>query len=159
MNGNSTKTSRSRRIVIAAGVVVALAAAAGAYAVATGTQECMHKRRAELAKDLATLRVEWALRAVDATDAQRQQIAAVLDRSFAELQALHGDHAAMHARVMGMLTADTVDRAAIETFRLEALKRIEQGTKVIAAAVADAADALTPEQRRKLAEIVHGEFE
>jgi Spy/CpxP family protein refolding chaperone len=61
---------------------------------------------------------------------------------------------AVSARQRGrvLLTQPTVDRAAIEALRAEQLSLADAASKRFAQAVGDAAEALTPEQRRKLDE-------
>jgi periplasmic protein CpxP/Spy len=50
------------------------------------------------------------------------------------------------------LTAPTIDRSAIERLRAEQIGLAETASKRIAQALADAADVLSPEQRRKVAD-------
>jgi Spy/CpxP family protein refolding chaperone len=50
------------------------------------------------------------------------------------------------------LTAPTIDRTAIERLRAEQIGLAETASKRIAQALADAADVLSPEQRRKVAD-------
>jgi Spy/CpxP family protein refolding chaperone len=61
---------------------------------------------------------------------------------------------AMSSRQRGreLLTATTIDRAAIETLRTEQMALADQATRRISQALADAATVLSPEQRRKLAD-------
>ena len=49
-----------------------------------------------------------------------------------------------------LLTQPSVDRAAIEAFRAEQIALADAASKRIAQALADAAEVLTPEQRRKI---------
>jgi Spy/CpxP family protein refolding chaperone len=49
------------------------------------------------------------------------------------------------------LTGPTVDRALLEKTRAQLIANLDQGSKVLTNALADAADSLTPEQRAKLA--------
>jgi Spy/CpxP family protein refolding chaperone len=51
-----------------------------------------------------------------------------------------------------LLTQPTVDRAAIEKFRLEQLALADTFSKRVAQALADTAEILTPEQRRQIDE-------
>jgi Spy/CpxP family protein refolding chaperone len=48
------------------------------------------------------------------------------------------------------LTAPTIDRSAIERLRAEQIGLAETASKRIAQALADTADVLSPEQRRKV---------
>jgi len=51
-----------------------------------------------------------------------------------------------------LLSGESIDRAALETLRADQLKLAEQASKRFVQALADVADALTPEQRKQLAE-------
>jgi Spy/CpxP family protein refolding chaperone len=53
-----------------------------------------------------------------------------------------------------LLSAATIDRAAIEALRAEQVALADATSKRLAQALADTADVLTPEQRVKLAERV-----
>ena len=57
----------------------------------------------------------------------------------------------MRKQALELLSAPTVDRAAVEKMRLEAVAKFDAKSKTIAAGLLDIADQLTPEQRTKLA--------
>jgi len=57
-------------------------------------------------------------------------------------------------RAAELLIQPKVDRAAIETFRLEQIALVEAASKRFAQAVGDVAEVLTPEQRQKAHDIV-----
>jgi Spy/CpxP family protein refolding chaperone len=59
---------------------------------------------------------------------------------------------AARQRAAGLLTQPTVDRAAIEAFRVEQMALADAASKRFAQALADMAEVLTPEQRRKVSE-------
>jgi Spy/CpxP family protein refolding chaperone len=50
-----------------------------------------------------------------------------------------------------LLTADTIDRGAIEALRAEHLQLAERASRRFAQVLADMAEVLTPEQRKDLA--------
>jgi Spy/CpxP family protein refolding chaperone len=52
------------------------------------------------------------------------------------------------------LTAPTIDRSAIDRLRAEQMALAETASKRIAQALADTAEVLNPEQRRKIADWV-----
>ena len=60
------------------------------------------------------------------------------------------------ARATGreLLTQPTIDRAAIEKLRADQIATHEAVSKQLVQAVADAADVLTPEQRRKISDML-----
>lgn len=112
----------------------------------------------ELMRERAEFAVDRALRAVDASDEQRQQIDAILDQSFEEALVLRGDHEAMHGELAAVLTADTVDRVALEALRADKIARADQMSRILTRTIADVADVLTPQQRRELAEYAEQRF-
>ena len=57
---------------------------------------------------------------------------------------------------IALLTAPTIDRAAIEQFRSEQLQLADAASKRVAQARADAGEVLTADQRQKLADRVTG---
>ena len=57
---------------------------------------------------------------------------------------------AARTQAVTLLTAPTIDRTAIERLRTEQIALADQASKRIAQALADAADVMTPDQRRKV---------
>ena len=55
-----------------------------------------------------------------------------------------------HHQLLALITAPTIDRAALENLRAEHIAAADRASKVLAQALADAADVLTPAQRAKL---------
>ena len=51
-----------------------------------------------------------------------------------------------------LLSAPTIDKAAVEKLRAERIAAIDEASKKAVAAVVEAAEVLTPEQRTKLVE-------
>ena len=97
--------------------------------------------------------VARALDAVDATDDQEARVGTLMDAAIPTFDALHADMEAHHDRVREVLTAPTIDRAAVEEIRLEAVSRFDAVSQVVATLVADVGDVLTQEQRQDLAEM------
>ncbi len=58
--------------------------------------------------------------------------------------------------VKELLTQQTIDRAAIEKFRAEQIATHDAASKRLVQAVGDAAEVLTPEQRRKISDMLPG---
>ncbi len=139
--------------IIAATVVLVTAGAVGlARAAGVGPPSFGHGcLRPGMARDFAEFRVQKMLRKVDATDAQQKQILAILGGVFARHEANAGERKKLHQEILAALTGPTVDRAALETARVEAVSRIELGSKELAKALGDMAEVLTPAQRQQLA--------
>lgn len=82
---------------------------------------------------------------------QRARVDQILDATAPQMWNLRGEAKDLHGELHDLLTADTIDRAAIEAARKDAVDLVDRGSKVVALALADAAEALTPEQRRTIA--------
>jgi Spy/CpxP family protein refolding chaperone len=87
---------------------------------------------------------------LDATADQQVKIANIAKAAVADLRPLHEKAHAARAQAVALLTAPTIDRSAIERLRAEKIGLAETASKRIAQALADAADVLSPEQRRKV---------
>ena len=89
---------------------------------------------------------------IDATEAQKQKLDPIVKQAAKDLLPLR---AKMHeARKQGasLLSAETVDRAAIESFRVQQLQLADIASKRFSQALADVAEVLTPAQRNDLAQ-------
>jgi Spy/CpxP family protein refolding chaperone len=134
---------------LAALLVVAIAAAAGArpggfWRHGHGDPEFM--------RDHAAFMVERTLAHVDATPEQVEAIQALLDATIVELAALRDSHGELHAEAVEALTAEEVDRDAIEQLRREKLAEFDRASQKVVATLADVSEVLTPAQRVALAE-------
>ena len=89
---------------------------------------------------------------IDATDAQKEKLAPIVKQAANDLLPLRDKMRAARQQAIELLTQDSVDRDAIERLRAEQLALADQGSKRLAQAIADAAEVLTPEQRKALAE-------
>ena len=89
---------------------------------------------------------------LDATADLQVQVANILEAAVADLRPLHEKAHATRTQAITLLTAPTIDRSAIEHLRAEKIGLAETASKRIAQALADAADVLSPEQRRKVAD-------
>jgi periplasmic protein CpxP/Spy len=89
---------------------------------------------------------------LDAATDQQVKVANIVKAAVADLRPLHEKAHATRAQVVTLVTASTIDRSAIERLRAEKIGLVETASKRIAQALADAADVLSPEQRRKLAD-------
>jgi protein CpxP len=91
---------------------------------------------------------------LDATTEQQEKLAGIARDAVKELLPIREEALAARKRGLELLTQPTVDRAAIEALRAEQIARAETASKRLARALGDAAEVLTPEQRKKLAERV-----
>jgi protein CpxP len=91
---------------------------------------------------------------LDATADQQAKIAGIAKSAVGDLRALREKAQAARAQAVTLLTAPTIDRTAIERLRTEQIGLAETASKRIAQALADAAEVLNPEQRKKVADWV-----
>jgi Spy/CpxP family protein refolding chaperone len=90
---------------------------------------------------------------LDATADQQVKIANTAKAAAVDLRALREKAQAARSQAVALLTAPTIDRSAIERLRAEQIGLAETASKRIAQALADAAEVLNPEQRRKAADL------
>ena len=88
---------------------------------------------------------------IDATDAQKAQIAPLVKSAVNDLLPLHAQLQTAHAQAVQGLTQTTVDRAALEAARVAHLQLADQASKRFVQLIADVGDVLTPAQRNALA--------
>jgi protein CpxP len=89
---------------------------------------------------------------LDATAEQQAKIASIAKAAVGDLRPLREKAQAARTQAVALLTAPTVDRSAIERLRAEQIGLAETASKRIAQALADSAEVLNPEQRRKVAD-------
>ncbi len=95
---------------------------------------------------------------IDATEAQRSEITAILDAAHEQVGANHPDPEEHHAQVRALLTAETIDREAMEAMRVEAIDHMDAGSQLLVETLADVAEVLSVEQRQQVAELVERRF-
>jgi Spy/CpxP family protein refolding chaperone len=95
--------------------------------------------------------VKHVLAEVDATPEQRTRIEEIVQAATRDLKALHAQHAGARAAFHEVIAAPSVDRVRLEQLRAQHLAAIDEASKRCLAALADAAEVLTPEQRAELA--------
>lgn len=91
---------------------------------------------------------------IDATTEQQDKLRAVVAGAVHDLVPLREKLLAARATARDLLTQQTIDRAAIEKFRADQIAFHDAASKRIVQAVADAAEVLTPEQRRKISDML-----
>jgi len=92
-----------------------------------------------------------ALDAAEATPDQRARIHEILKTAMQSIMPLHKQMADAHGELHRLLAAPTIDRSALETLRADEIGQLDQASKTLVSALADAAEVLTPAQRAKLA--------
>ena len=89
---------------------------------------------------------------INATQDQTAKLTTIAKAAFKDLRPLREKVREARKRGMELLSAPTVDRAAIERLRAEQIQAADALSKRMSQALADAAEVLTPDQRKKLAE-------
>jgi protein CpxP len=102
---------------------------------------------AQLERMLRHLYVE-----IDATEDQKQRLAPIVKDAAKDLAPLHQKFHATRAQAIELLTQDRIDPAAIESLRVEKLRLADEASRRFTRALSEAAEVLTPEQRKSLAQ-------
>jgi Spy/CpxP family protein refolding chaperone len=158
INPSASPRSRGRTLLLVTGAVLgvfALLAATKAYVFAR-EGGWHHGWHGPLTPEAIASRIEhgvkYVLSEVDATADQKAKVTAILQAAATDVQGLREQHLAARTQVHEILSAQTIDRARLETVRADELRLADQASKRVVTAIADAAEVLTPEQRTKLIE-------
>jgi Spy/CpxP family protein refolding chaperone len=89
---------------------------------------------------------------LDATSDQQMKVAGIAKAAVKDLLPMREKAQAAHQQAVALLTAPTVDRAAIEKLRTDQIALADAASKRIVQAADDASDVLNPDQRRKIAD-------
>jgi Spy/CpxP family protein refolding chaperone len=104
------------------------------------------------AEDRADRMVRHLAIEIDATSQQQDKLRAIAKAAAKDLVPMREKAVAARERAHTLLTQPSIDRAAIESFRGDQIALADAASKRIAQALTDAAEVLTPEQRRKIDE-------
>ena len=121
---------------------------------------CSHLDSAQVEKKIDRI-AGWIVEDLDGTPEQEAKLAAIAKAAAKDLAPLHDELVAGRHEVVAILTAEKVDRAALEAHRARHVQLMEEASERLVTAVADAADVLTPAQRTKAAarlESFHSRF-
>jgi periplasmic protein CpxP/Spy len=91
---------------------------------------------------------------IDATAEQQDKLQAIVRAAVKGLLPVRDKVLAARATGRDLLTQQTIDRAALEKLRADQIATHEAVSKQLVQAVADAAEVLTPEQRRKISDML-----
>ena len=87
---------------------------------------------------------------IDATTEQQDKLRGIVRGAVKDLLPVRDKVLAARTTARELLTQQTIDRAAIEKLRADQIAIHDAASKRLVQAVADAAEVLTPDQRRKL---------
>ncbi|MGA2495844.1 MAG: Spy/CpxP family protein refolding chaperone [Roseiarcus sp.] len=132
--------------VLAGGVALGVG---GAAAVAAGMDHMAWRQGAHLT--FVQRAVARALDSVGASAAQEAKVHDIVAAKFAEIAPKPDDHEALRKQALDLLAAPTIDRAAVERLRIDAVATFDAKSKALVGGLLDVADQLTPAQRAQLA--------
>ena len=143
---------RGRRWKFAA--ALALAAGVAATGIAFGGP-VLHGHRGHMAMSAAAMDAHIDKMvdecAAGASADQKAQLSAIGKAAVGELRPAHEELRKGHARLHELLTAQVIDRAALEQLRVAQMQRMDFISKRLLTAVEEGAEVLTPDQRRQCA--------
>jgi Spy/CpxP family protein refolding chaperone len=95
---------------------------------------------------------------IDATNEQQEKLRGIMRAMLKDVLPARDRAQAARRQARELLTATTIDRAAIEKLRADQIALADSVSKRFTQALGDAAEVLSPEQRRKLADRIppHG---
>ena len=97
-------------------------------------------------------RMERMLDEIDATPEQAEKLKAIFASVRKDVRPMFEDMRDTRDDIADLLAAPTVDRAAAEKLRAERVAELDETSRKLTAAILDAAEVLTPEQRKQLVE-------
>lgn len=148
---------RGTAFIVGVGIAAVIAIGAGA-AVAEGFKGGwgpggpMGGMGGHMGMRFAEHRFERVMDEIGASDEQQDKIWAIVDRTRSDMRPVGRQFRGMREEVTALLSAPTIDKAAVEALRAKRIAEVDAASKTAVAALVEAAEVLTPEQRAKLAE-------
>ena len=106
------------------------------------------------AEDRADRAVRHLAVEIDATADQQEKLRAIVRAAVRDLLPLRERVSMTRQRARELLTQSTIDRTAIERLRAEQVEAFDTASRRLAQALADTTEVLTPEQRRRVSEVM-----
>jgi periplasmic protein CpxP/Spy len=106
------------------------------------------------AEDMAKMlnrRIDHLIKEIDGTPDQKDRLTKLAQSAMTDMKPLREQHMAARKKAMELLSAQSVDRSALEQLRAQQIQLADTMSKRMVQHMADAADVLTPAQRAKLA--------
>lgn len=150
---NEEQGSLRRRFFRRAGIATLVGGlVAGLGATAWASSGHGHRRHGEgMTPERAEYMVKHLAVDVKATPEQTARLTEIAKTAAAELAPMREKAKAARKQAIGLLASPTVDRAALERLRAEQIEAMDAASRRLSKAIADAAEVLTPEQRKQLA--------
>ena len=146
-------TARTRSLFVFAALTCGLALGAGSLALGMGSlaaaaQEATHPGwKPALRLAFVQHAMAFLLDSAGATAAQEAKAHDIVATSFADIAPDPKERDAFRKQALDLLAAPSIDRAAVEKLRAEAVANFDAKSKTIVTAILDIADDLTPVQR------------
>lgn len=156
-NEKPVKAKRPTGWIIAAAIAALIAGGAGlamATDAVTPGKAAQFVTKAGYGGGFGGPRFERMLEEIGATDEQADKLWDVAGEAVTEMWPMMREFHAARGEAIELLTAPTIDRAAVETLRAERVAAIDTASKTIVETLVKAAEVLTPEQRTKLVELI-----
>lgn len=96
--------------------------------------------------------IEQLLAGADVSTDQRAQLKSIMDAARGDLRAEHDAERASRQQMLQLLSAETVDAAAVESLRQDMLARHDTRSRRMTQALLEASAVLSAEQRRQIAD-------
>jgi protein CpxP len=149
-DGKGGFSAWTRSLLMVGLLTAGMALGLGSLAIAAGALDHFNwKQGARLA--LVQRIVLHALDSVGATAAQESKAHDIIAANFADIAPSPQEHEALRKQALDLLSAPTIDRAAVEKLRADAVASFDAKSKKLVGGVLDIADQLTPAQRAELA--------
>ena len=113
-----------------------------------------HGFDAERARDHAGFATDWMLRHIDASKEQEESIEGIVSSLIGEVGGLVEPHREGREDFLAWLADQEIDRSRLEDLRQRQIAMADSASRLLADAIADIAEVLTPEQRAELLEDV-----
>jgi Spy/CpxP family protein refolding chaperone len=139
---------------------ITLATLAGGVAAGIGFKAFAHGRRhwhgggpidpAQLDRQLERMLKHFYVE-IDATEAQKRELEPIVKQAAKDLLPMREQLHAARREALGLLSQERVDPAALEALRARQITLADEASRRLTRALGEAAEVLTPEQRRDLA--------
>lgn len=97
-------------------------------------------------------KTDYMLDQVEASDDQRTKVQAIVASALTDMEEFRDLKREDRQGLIAALTDETIDRDALEGLRLRKIEAVDRMSQRMLTAIADAAEVLTPAQRKELAE-------
>lgn len=138
-----------------AGALLATGAGVFAHSQEGGGPRChgmLGRMGPEAMRERADFMADRMLSKVDATADQKTRVKGILAGALDDLGKLHAAHEVNRDAAIAALSAETIDRDRLEVLRAAEMAIATNASERITRALADAAEVLTPAQRKTFAE-------